>query len=250
MRDYGGEIGGPVWRDRVWFWAARGDQKISDQASSTIGSGGSVSTGAFDNIILRNKNLKLNGQILSSNSGVAYYTWGDKVRNARNLSPTRPFITAWRQTGPTTVYKLEDTQIFGSSLYLTGMWSKVKGGFGLHANGGAGESAPSAWRDASSVWHDNYYTYDTLRPQKQYRLDGSKFIDIGKVNNEFKFGFGYRNTPVDSNSAASQAGSSTDRSSSARKAGRVGCRAGSSVSSLPVSFSRSRRGSSRLSIPQ
>src|SRR5438093_4318653 len=82
VRDYGGEIGGPVWRDRVWFWAARGDQKISDQASSTIGSGGSVSTGAFDNIILRNKNLKLNGQILSSNSGVAYYTWGDKVRNA------------------------------------------------------------------------------------------------------------------------------------------------------------------------
>jgi hypothetical protein len=200
VRDYGGELGGPIFRDRVWFWLARGDQKISDQASSTIVSGGGVSVGAFDNIVLRNKNLKLNGQILSSNSAVAYYTWGDKVRNARNLSPTRPFVTAWRQTGPTTVDKLEDTQIFGSSLYLTGMWSKVKGGFGLHANGGAGESAPSAWRDASSVWHDNYYTYDTLRPQKQYRLDGSKFFDLGRVNNELKFGFGYRNTPVNSNS--------------------------------------------------
>ena len=199
VRDYGGEVGGPIWRDRIWFWAARGDQKISDQASSTISTTGAVSVGLFDNIVLRNKNLKLNGQILASNSGVAYYTWGDKVRNARNLSPTRPFETAWRQSGPTTVEKLEDTQIFGSSLYLTGMWSKVKGGFGLHANGGPGESAPSAWRDASSVWHDNYYTYDTLRPQKQYRLDGSKFIDFGRTNHEFKFGFGYRNTPVNSN---------------------------------------------------
>jgi hypothetical protein len=198
VRDYGGELGGPLWRDRIWFWVARGDQKISDQASSTISSSGTVNVGLFDNIVLRNKNLKLNGQILASNSGVAYYTWGDKVRNARNLSPTRPFETAWRQTGPTTVEKLEDTQIFGSSLYLTGMWSKVKGGFGLHANGGFGESAPSAWRDAAGVAHNNWYTYDTFRPQKQYRVDGSKFFDIGRTNNELKFGFGYRNTPVNS----------------------------------------------------
>ena len=198
VRDYGGELGGPVLRDRLWFWLARGDQKISDQASSTINTNNTVAVGLFDNIVLRNKNLKLNGQILSSNSAVAYYTWGDKVRNARNLSPTRPFETAYRQTGPTTVEKLEDTQIFGSSLYLTGMWSKVKGGFGLHANGGAGASAPSKWRDSAGVYHDNFETFDTLRPQKQYRIDGSKFFDFGRVNNEFKFGFGYRNTPVTS----------------------------------------------------
>jgi hypothetical protein len=193
VRDYGGEIGGPIWRDRLWFWAARGDQKISVQASQAPGQ-----IGAFDNIILRNKNLKLNGQIFSNNSAVAYYTWGDKVRNARDISPTRPFETSYRQAGPTPVYKLEDTQIIGSSLYVTGMWSKVVGGFGLFANGGRGESAPSSWRDANSVYHDSYQTYETKRPQKQYRLDGSKFFDIGRVNNELKFGFGYRKTPVSS----------------------------------------------------
>jgi hypothetical protein len=193
VRDYGGEIGGPILRDRIWFWAARGDQKISVQAAQSPGQ-----IGAFDNIVLRNKNLKLNGQILSNNSAVAYYTWGDKVRNARDISPTRPFETAYRQAGPTPVYKLEDTQIIGSSLYLTGMWSKVVGGFGLFANGGRGESAPSSWRDAASVWHDSYQTYETKRPQKQYRLDGSKFFDIGRMNHELKFGFGYRDTPVSS----------------------------------------------------
>ncbi|MDQ6799692.1 MAG: carboxypeptidase-like regulatory domain-containing protein, partial [Acidobacteriota bacterium] len=196
VRDYGGEIGGPILKDRLWFWAARGDQKISVQASQSPGQ-----IGAFDNIILRNKNLKLNGQIFSNNSAVAYYTWGDKVRNARDISPTRPFETSYRQAGPVPVYKLEDTQIIGSSLYLTGMWSKVGGGFGLFANGGRGESAPSSWRDSASVWHDSYQTYETKRPQKQYRLDGSKFFDIGRVNNELKFGFGYRNTPVNSTTA-------------------------------------------------
>ena len=196
VRDYGGDIGGPILKDRLWFWGARGDQKISAWQSQA--------PGQFlipDNTVLRNKNLKLNGQILASNSAVAYYTFGDKVRNARGLSPQRPFEASYRQAGPTKVYKLEDTQIFGSSLYLTGMWSKVDGGFGLHANGGSGEGAPSAWRDAAMVWHDNYFTFDTKRPQKQYRLDGSKFFDVRQMNHEFKFGFGYRNTPVSSSSA-------------------------------------------------
>jgi hypothetical protein len=195
IRDYGAELGGPVWRDRVWFWAARADQKISTWQSLAF------PPPTFfipDDTILRNKNLKLNAQILPSNSAVGFYTYGDKVRNARDLSPTRPFETAYKQTGPTEVYKLEDTQIVGSNLYLTGMWSKVEGGFGLFANGGQGESAPSRWVDKDGVNHDNYYTYQTVRPQKQYRLDGSKFLDFGKMNHELKFGFGYRHTPVHS----------------------------------------------------
>jgi len=201
VRDYGLELGGPLWKDRAWFWIARGDQKISAFQSQGKNSDGSLQFLIPDNTILRNKNLKLNGQIVSSNSAVAYYTFGDKFRNARDLSPTRPFETSYKQTGPTKIYKLEDTQIIGSSLYLTGMWSKVDGGFGLFANGGQGESAPSRWVDNAGVNHDNYYTYVTERPQKQYRIDGSKFFDMGHTNHELKFGFGYRNTPVHSTSA-------------------------------------------------
>jgi hypothetical protein len=193
VRDFGAEVGGPIWRDHAWFWLASADQKISNQASQAPGV-----IGAFDNIILRDKNAKLNAQILPSNSAVGFYTFGDKVRNARNLSATRPFETSWKQTGPTKVYKIEDTQIIGSSLYLTGMWSKVTGGFGLFANGGQGPTAPAAYLDANGVWHSNYETFETVRPQKQYRLDGSKFLDIGSMNHELKFGFGYRNTPVNS----------------------------------------------------
>jgi hypothetical protein len=197
VRDYGAELGGPIFRDHLWFWGARADQKISQWQALAVGTTFIVP----DNTILRNKNAKLNGQITASNSAVGFYSFGDKFRNARNLSPTRPFETAYKQTGPTKVYKLEDTQIIGSSLYLTGMWSKISGGFGLFANGGQGEGAPSRWVDKDGVNHDNYFTYITQRPQKQYRLDGSKFFDFGKMNHELKFGFGYRHTPVESTSA-------------------------------------------------
>ena len=201
VRDYGGELGGPILKDRLWFWLARGDQKISAWQSQGRNADGSAQFLIPDNTVLRDKNLKFNGQVMASNSAVAFYTFGDKVRNARDLSPTRPFPTSYRQAGPTKVYKLEDTQIVGSSLYVTGMWSKVDGGFGLHANGGSGEGAPSSWRDSAGVWHDNYFTFDTKRPQKQYRVDGSKFFDVRDTNHELKFGFGYRHTPVASASS-------------------------------------------------
>ncbi len=196
-REYGAEVGGPIWRDHLWAWVADSEQKISNTGTQNIGQ--------FiipDNIILRDKNAKLNAQIMPSNSAVGFYTFGDKGRNARSLSPTRPFETAWRQAGPTKVKKLEDTQIIGSSLYLTGMWSKISGGFGLFANGGQGASAPPAVLDSSTnAWSQNYLTYQTVRPQKQYRLDGSKFFDLGTMNHELKFGFGYRDTPVSSTSS-------------------------------------------------
>src|SRR5438552_2798175 len=195
VRDFGGEVGGPIWRDRVWFWIADAENKISNQLALAPGAPQAL----FDNIILRDKNAKLNGQIIPSNSAVGFYTLGDKVRNARNLSSTRPFETAWHQSGPTKVYKLEDTQIIGSSLYLTGMWSKVDGGFSLIPNGGLTDTV-QPFRDLQNVNNGIDLFYQTQRPQKQYRADGSKFFDLGSMNHELKFGFGYRSTPVASQS--------------------------------------------------
>src|SRR5260370_4268353 len=195
VRDFGGEAGGPLWKDHLWLWAGIAENKISNVNSALIGA---VDT--FDNIILRDKNAKLNTHLLQSNRGVGLYHFGDKIRNARSLGPFRPFETSWHQSGPTKVYKIEDTQIVGSSLYLTGMASKVSGGFRLDPNGGLGLSAPTAWRGPDTVWHDNFAFYNTDRPQRQYRLDGSKFFDMGNLNHELKFGFGYRKTPVASSS--------------------------------------------------
>ena len=195
VRDYGGEVGGPLWRDRLWLWVARADQKISTWQSAP---NPVPRVFVSDDTILRNKNAKLNAQLFASNSFVASYTYGDKYRNARDISTTRPYETSWKQTGPTSVYKIEDTQLFGSNFYLTGMWSKVDGGFGLFGNGGFGATAPSMWRDNQQSWQENFYTYTTERPQKQYRADGSFFTNLAGMSHEFKFGYGYRDTPVTS----------------------------------------------------
>src|SRR5262249_13007569 len=73
--------------------------------------------------------------------------------------------------------------------------SKVDGGFSLIPNGGIGPNAPVGYRNISNVRFNTFSFYDTTRPQKQYTIDGSKFFDMGNMNHELKFGFGYRDTP-------------------------------------------------------
>src|SRR5260221_1740682 len=85
VRDYGAEIGGPVWKDHLWLWLADSENKISNQASSTL-----TRTGAFENIILRDNKAKLKGQPPASNRAGGFYTFGRKGANARGLSGKQP----------------------------------------------------------------------------------------------------------------------------------------------------------------
>ena len=212
IEDRGFELGGPLWRDKVWGWVSFSRNNIN-LLSATLTTTGAR---AFDKTLLENENVKLNAQPLTSNSFVFTDMYGDKIKLGRNVSPSRPPETAYNQadvyrgnskgslTNPT-VWKAEDTQIIGSSLYLTGMYSEVQGGFHLVGDAGQGcttaactLAGPVPFNDQNGVWHRNFVVYESVRPSSQARLDGSKFFDIGRTNNELKFGFGYRHAGVNS----------------------------------------------------
>ena len=215
IEDRGVELGGPILKDRLWVWGAISRQNVNLLTSTLTTTG----VRAFDKTLLANQNVKINAQPISSNSFVLADSYGDKVKLGRSVSPTRPPETAYNQadvyrnneTGSLanpTVWKAEDTQIFGSSLYLTGMYSEVQGGFHLVGDAGKGcttaactLSGPVATNDPDGVWHRNYAVYESVRPSSQARIDGSKFFDFGKMNHELKFGFGYRHAGVNSLSA-------------------------------------------------
>jgi hypothetical protein len=137
----------------------------------------------------------------------------------RNVGTTRPPETAWNQndeyakgTGSLkdpTLWKIEDTQIIGKNLYLTGLYSKVQGGFHLIADNGkgcqtvaCGLSNGVAWYDEHQLaWQNSYESITSLRPQKQYRIDGSAFAGAGSISHELKFGAGHRDASVLSQTA-------------------------------------------------
>ena len=215
INDDGAEIGGPIIKDKLWFWGAFGKQAINILTTSVLTTGARFQ----DRTTLKNENLKLNAQPIASNSLTLVDQYGAKIKLGRNVSATRFPETGWNQndtyahgtgslTDPT-LWKIEDTQIIGPNLYLTGLYSKVQGGFQLIADNGAGcttfacglNSLPS-YRDFSpkgdSAWHRSYLSVYSLRPQKQYRADGSAFVNTGSLSHELKFGVGYRKSDVTS----------------------------------------------------
>lgn len=209
--DYGFEAGGPLVRDRLWLWGGYARQQID----LFVAQPPTQARRFTDKTKLENFNGKLNAQFTSSNNLAVSAMLGKKIKLGRNIGPSRPPETAWNQdnsyTGPT-MMKIEDTQIFGSNLYLTGLYSHVEGGFQLISDNGqlcqtfeCGVSAEPAYLDVSGAgpvqWHRSYYNYYTERPQDQFRLDGSTFFNTGDLSHELKFGFGYRDADVRSISA-------------------------------------------------
>jgi hypothetical protein len=186
--DYGAELGGPIVKDRLWVWGSYGRQKVSLLTIADVS----------DKTDLKTYNGKLNAQIASNNSATAFILNNDKVKIGRNAGPTRPQETTWNQGhfGPKpTAWKAEDTHIFSSSFYLTGLYSKVEGGFELVPEGGLNATP---YLDGAAVWHNSFLLATTLRPQTQYKLDASNFFNTGTLSHELKFGAGYREAEVTS----------------------------------------------------
>jgi Carboxypeptidase regulatory-like domain len=188
VKDYGAELGGPIIKDRLWIWGSYGKTKVDLLTVSDVS----------DFTDLETTNMKLNAQIAANNSATGFYFNSDKVKIGRNAGPTRPQETTWNQAGygtKPTAYKLEDTHIFSSNFYLTGMFSHVNGGFELVPQGGLNATT---FLDDTSTWHNSFLLYQTTRPQDQYKLDASNFFNTGSLSHELKFGAGYREAEVTS----------------------------------------------------
>ena len=188
VHDYGAEVGGPIVKDRLWVWGSYGRQKVQLLTIADVS----------DKTDLKTYNGKLNAQIAASNSATAFVLNSDKTKIGRNAGPTRPQETTWDQGkfGPSpTAWKVEDTHIFSSNFYLTGLYSQVNGGFQLAPEGGL---AVAPFEDSGGVWHNTFLLNTTLRPQKQAKLDASNFFNTGSLSHELKFGAGYRKAEVTS----------------------------------------------------
>src|SRR5204862_7990567 len=109
IQDYGADVGGPIIKDKLWLWGSYGRQQVDLKTNG----------GSPDKTTLEGLNAKLNAQPIESNSATLFFSRNQKIKFGRNTGPFRPAETGWNQAGPTSVYKLEDSHIFSSNLFVT-----------------------------------------------------------------------------------------------------------------------------------
>jgi hypothetical protein len=181
--DFGFELGGPIWKDRLWAWGALGKTDVTLLTLSNTP----------DQTILKNSSFKATGQLSDAIRGSFTFFRGDKQKFGRGAGPTREQPTTWNQSGPTSVYKGEANFVMNQNTFLTARYAYVSGGFQLTPQGGL--DTPH-YNDDAGVWRGSYEHYETVRPQWQTTFDGNTF----KGKHEFKFGFSWRRADVDSGS--------------------------------------------------
>lgn len=198
--DYGLEAGGPIITDKLWLWGAYSNNGINNF---------STGQGALpQKTKLNNVNAKVNYQPFNNNTAEVFFMWNEKRVAGRGLGPTRSTIeVAQNQSGPGHLIKFEDTHVFSQNLYLTATYAQIKNGYKLDPIGGRdvdaywvdpGIAGTEPWEDIQGGWQRTYRYFEQNVPQKNARIDGSFHMPTGTVNHELKFGFGYRDTPVES----------------------------------------------------
>lgn len=180
--DYGGELGGPIWRDRLWAWGAYGKTDVTLLTLQNVP----------DQTLLENYSLKATGQVNQNVRGGFTFYRGEKLKFGRGTRAGNPAESTWNQGGPTQLFKGEVNLVLRDNIFITGRQAYVDGGFFLTPQGGLDKDM--IYSDDAGISRFSFYEYRTDRPQWNTAIDGNAF----RGRHEFKFGFGYRKADVDS----------------------------------------------------
>ena len=202
--EYGGEAGGPIRKNKAWFWGAVSRQSIKVGVLGFLKAGAPAGSTDADSLetdltVLNNQNFKLNYQWTSPHRTTVLYSRGDKIRNARGANSTTRIEASSRQTGPTNYYKAEHQWVVNDRLMVEGEYSYNNAGFQLdfHEDGLAQVQRLLYVDQGNTLTRSGSYS-NNIRPTYESRLDGNYFVPqwLGG-DHATKFGLRWRSTPYE-----------------------------------------------------
>ena len=199
--EYGIEVGGPIRRDKAWFWGSASNQKINVGILGFLKPGAPAGSTDIDDLNdditeINNQSAKLQYQWSQAHKTTFLFQRSDKIRNARGASSTTALESTSRQTGPTEYFNVNHQWVTTDRLMFTGQALFNGGGFLLDFHSD----------ELATVQRLNHETQgdsrsgtqsDNHRPTYETRLDGNYFIpSFLRGDHSTKFGLRYRLTPV------------------------------------------------------
>jgi len=185
---YGANFGGPILKDKVWFYGSWGIQDI-DALTLAGGSDKTWLASGYARIDFQlTKSTRLNGFVQYDNK----QKWGRAAIDYTQQDAD----TLWNQGGPGYLWKAELDQMFGSNLFVNVKAIYTNGGFALHPikERTADGSGDYAWFSfyPSFYLSGNIVDYGTDRDQINVNVTATYFAEefLGG-DHEFKFGVDY-----------------------------------------------------------
>lgn len=189
ISDYGFDLGGPLVKDRVWFYGSFSQQNVD-----------LIRAGLVDRTVIRNPNLKVNWQA-SRNDRVSFlYFDGDRIREGRAPVVTNIFFPAATATHDQHnayadnpfhgLWKIEDNRTFGSALFASGKLAYFSTGFQLDPVGGMDMTSGRSTLTGRSFGSVNRQL--NIRPQWIAAVDATAFHATGGMSHDIKFGTAWR----------------------------------------------------------
>jgi len=191
ISDYGFDIGGPILKDRAWFYGSYSiqDVRLVRRAGSLV-----------DRTQLKNPDVKLNWQATKKDMISFLYFDGFKVKDGRSPgvsgilfdAPTATFHqdNAYTDNPLHGLWKVADDRIINSNMFLSAKVAYFNTGFVLDPVGGLDQQAGRSFTTASSYGSINQSL--NVRPQHIYNVDMNSFLDGFGGSHDLKYGVGYR----------------------------------------------------------
>ncbi|HET6266210.1 MAG TPA: carboxypeptidase regulatory-like domain-containing protein [Acidobacteriota bacterium] len=207
--ELGGDLGGPLVKDKAWLWGAYRYQHIANFTSTQVvhdsaaALNGTLAGHALQFIKLTDVNAKGNVSYNSENEGSYQYLYGNKDFLHRFALPPNQQSeeTTWQQHGPSHLFKFEHTFIPNPNWFMDAKYAYIKNNFNLDPISGIGADAQPIFRlHGDSFLENGYVFYHTTRPQSNVTLDTNYFKQNWGGDHEFKFGFAYKHATVTTSS--------------------------------------------------
>jgi hypothetical protein len=184
IKDYGFNLGGPIWKDHIWAWGSYGVQDIK---TNTI-------YGNADDTLLTNYVAKLNVQIVPQNRFEIFIHSGNKEKFGRDSTFTNPkgFHQTQRFPFGTPIWKVQDEHMFGSDLLLSAKFAYSHAGFAFEPMANLTFDAWGANDVTTGIWYNTYSMYDTNRPMLTFNVFANYFNEgLLGASHDVKFGVEY-----------------------------------------------------------
>jgi len=190
IKDYGINIGGPIIKDKAWWWISAGNQDIK---TTTI-------LGTRDDTLLTNYAAKLNFQLIPQNRFEAFVHIGNKEKWGRSSSTAIPLglYQGSKYHFGSPIIKLQDEHMFGDNLFVSVKYGFTDAGFNLTPMDNLKMDKFARYDYTNKRYTPYGWQYWVSRPHHEFNVQANYYNDnLFGASHEIKVGLEYSDRTED-----------------------------------------------------